>query len=489
MLTVLLCVLISNQAGRATNGAIPTADDIARLLDSTADPCANFYRYVCGSSRRNTSKLDLSDLPGSLQARWLKVKDDISSMLQIRERAGSKVSEKAIIAYQSCMKGDSAHDIDSLKELLTDRGISDWPTKSSNAKEVYDTGNDIDLTELEAFFHYDVVQDKHDKSRHILSVGRASLPVLHGGVLASTDDLTEVPESLVRERAHSYTGGKQTETGNVHISSGSTGTNDSEDEATAQDLTRAETRIVQEYQSYVKAVITSTKSLASVESMELAKEIIHLEAKLARIAEAETGAQRKTAIYTTLRRLNEKYPVISLSVNLLKKHLRKKGTKIPDETKIYIAERAYIEDVFILLRKTSRYKVKNYVGWKIIATLAPFVSPLRPHHEKFMAQYGLHEKRKQDICTESIAATRSAMQPLISQLYVERKFSPEAKDDVLLMTELIQRELVASLRNSIWTSHEARRTALKAVAEMDKMIGYPDCMDDEEHLAELFGNR
>lgn len=335
MLMVLLCVFISNfdQTGRAAHGAIPTEDDIARLLDSTIDPCADFYGYVCGSSRRNTSKLEFFHLPGSLQARWLNVKDDISSILEIPEKAGSKASEKPIIAYQSCMKEDSAHDMDSLKELLTDRGMSDWPSRSSNTEEIYDARNDIDLTELEAFFHYDVVQDKHDKSRHMLS-----------------------------------------------------------------------------------------------------------------LAEAGAGAQRKTAIYTTLRRLNNKYLAVSFSANLLKRNLRKKGIRIEDDTKIYIAEPAYVENVFTLLRKTRRYKVKNYVGWKIIATIAPFVSPLRPHHQKFMAQYGFHEKRKEDICTESVAAKGSALQPLISQLYVERKFSPEAKNDVQLMAQLIQRELVAELR-------------------------------------------
>ncbi|XP_037566733.2 neprilysin-2-like isoform X1 [Dermacentor silvarum] len=386
------------------------------------------------------------------------------------------------------MKEDSAHDMDSLKELLTDRGMSDWPSRSSNTEEIYDARNDIDLTELEAFFHYDVVQDKHDKSRHMLSVGRASLPVLHGGVLASTDDLTEWSDSLVREQAKSHTGGKQAETRNVHVSSGSTAANDTEDDATDQDFTWAETRIVQAYQSYVKAVISTMKSLASVESLEIAKEIIRFETKLARLTEAGAGAQRKTAIYTTLRRLNNKYLSVSFSANLLKRNLRKKGIRIEDDTKIYIAEPAYVENVFTLLRKTRRYKVKNYVGWKIIATIAPFVSPLRPHHQKFMAQYGFQEKRKEDICTESVAAKGSALQPLISQLYVERKFSPEAKNDVQLMTQLIQRELVAELRNSRWTSHEARRTALKAVTEMDKVIGYPDWMDDKAHLAGLFSN-
>lgn len=99
--------------------------------------------------------------------------------------------------------------------------------------------------------------------------------------------------------------------------------------------------------------------------------------------------------------------------------------------------------------------MKNYVGWKIIATIAPFVSMLRPHHKKFTVQYGFHEKREEDICTESVAAKGSALQPLISQLYVERKFSPEAKNDV---------------------------------TEMDKVIGYPDWMDDKAHLAGLFSN-
>ncbi|XP_049270432.1 endothelin-converting enzyme 1 isoform X6 [Rhipicephalus sanguineus] len=158
------------------------------------------------------------------------------------------------------------------------------------------------------------------------------------------------------------------------------------------------------------------------------------------------------------------------------------------DTKIHIAEPAYVENVFALLRRTRRYQVKNYVGWKIIATLAPFVSALRGHHHKFMAQYGFYEKRKQDICMESIAVKASSMRHLVSKIYVERKFSLEAKKNVQLMSELIQRELGTSLSNLRWRTHQARKTALKAVTEMAKLIGYPDWMDNDDTLAGLFSN-
>ncbi|XP_037512828.1 neprilysin-21 isoform X2 [Rhipicephalus sanguineus] len=487
MVVLLLCVLMynSNTVG-AASGAITLNDEgLTRLLDSKVDPCANFYKHVCGTTRRNSSRLELSPFPGSLQARWLEIQEDISSLLEMPDNVGSRSAEKVLMAFKSCMKEDSAHDVDSLKDLLTDYGISDWPARSGGTDEVCDGGDDMSLPELEALFHYDIVQDKHDKSGHMLSVDRASLPVLYGSLLASNKDPDDEVQPLERERApksrenqKERTQGKQEAAGKVFSSNGSNA--GSENEARGQDLRSSERRIVQEYEVYIKAVIKSMNELDSFESTEPAKEIVRFETQLAKFAKADTAPQRRSAIYTSLRRLNKEYPTISLSTYFLEKHLRKKGITLQYDTKIYIAEPAYVENVFALLRRTRRYQVKNYVGWKIIATLAPFVSPLRAHHHKFMAEYGFHEKRKQDICTESIAAKASPMRHLVSKTYVERKFSLEAKKNVQLMSELIQRELGTSLSNLRWRTHQARKTALKAVTEMAKLIGYPDWMDNDD---------
>ncbi|KAL1471698.1 hypothetical protein MTO96_023530 [Rhipicephalus appendiculatus] len=308
-MVLLLCVFIydSNFVDAASDAATLNGEGITRLLNSKADPCANFYQHVC--------------------TRWLEVQKDISSLLEMPDNVGSRHAEKVRIAYNSCMKEDSARDVDSLKDLLSDYGISDWPTRSGSTEEVYEGGDGMTLPELEAFFHYDVVQDKQDKSRRMLSVYRASLPVLYGSVLASNKDPEDgKPQSLERERAPQSrenqgepTEGIQEGARNGLNSSGSNAGN--ENESTGQEFRSSERRVVQEYEVYVKSVVKSMNRLSSIESTELAKEIIRFEAKLAEVARADTGAKRKTAIYTSLRRLNKEYPTISLSTYFLEKDI------------------------------------------------------------------------------------------------------------------------------------------------------------------------
>ncbi|KAL3227551.1 hypothetical protein MRX96_024102 [Rhipicephalus microplus] len=236
----------------------------------------------------------------------------------------------------------------------------------------------------------------------------------------------------------------------------------------------------------LKAVIESLNGLVSNQSKELARGIVSFEAHLAELAKADAEAQRKTAIYTSLRRLNEEYPTISLSTYFLEKHLIKKRITLQYDTKIYIAEPEYVENVFFLLRKAKRYQIKNYVGWRIIATLAPFVIQLREHHQKFMDQYGFHEKKKQDICVESVAAKASPMRHLLSKMYVERKFSLEAKKNVQMMSEQIERALLTFLSEVKVEDPQSPTNDPKS--EMTKLIGYPDWMDDEDAMEERFSN-
>ncbi|KAL3222235.1 hypothetical protein MRX96_050041 [Rhipicephalus microplus] len=173
MHVIVFCVFVYNSlVNPASDAATLNDEGISRLLNLKTDPCTNLYQQVCGNSRRNASKLELSPLPGSLQARWLEVQKDISSLLEMPHNVGSTSAKKVRIAYNACMKEDSANDVESLKNLLSDYGISDWPAISGSDEDVYEGGYDMSLPELEAFFHYDVVQDKQDKSKHMLSVIR-----------------------------------------------------------------------------------------------------------------------------------------------------------------------------------------------------------------------------------------------------------------------------------------------------------------------------
>ncbi|XP_075743782.1 uncharacterized protein LOC142802695 [Rhipicephalus microplus] len=94
-------LLIARKASQRTR---TTDEGISRLLNLKTDPCTNLYQKVCGNSRRNVSRLELSPLPGSLQARWLEIQKDISSLLEMPHNVGSTSAKKVRIAYNACMK-------------------------------------------------------------------------------------------------------------------------------------------------------------------------------------------------------------------------------------------------------------------------------------------------------------------------------------------------------------------------------------------------
>jgi len=70
----------------------------------------------------------------------------------------------------------------------------------------------------------------------------------------------------------------------------------------------------------------------------------------------------------------------------------------------------------------------------------------------------------------------------LGQVYVEKYFSPEAKQQVLEIVQGIQKAMDADIHSLPWMSEETKRRALEKLQSMANKIGYPDKWRDYRQL-------
>ena len=126
---------------------------------------------------------------------------------------------------------------------------------------------------------------------------------------------------------------------------------------------------------------------------------------------------------------------------------------------------------------------KAYLRWHVILECSPYLgTALELEHFHF---YGTVLNGTREMEPRWQRATRQTDQYLgeaLGQLYVARRFSPEAKKRALGMVANIQQTFRSRLEHVDWMSPETRAKALQKFAAFRVKIGYPDKWIDYSRL-------
>jgi putative endopeptidase len=87
-----------------------------------------------------------------------------------------------------------------------------------------------------------------------------------------------------------------------------------------------------------------------------------------------------------------------------------------------------------------------------------------------------------------VDATDEQLGEALGEAYVEREFSPEAKQRVLAMTREIEKAMEADIKTLDWMSEKTKARALEKLASVVYTIGYPDKWLDYSKLEIVRGD-
>ena len=148
----------------------------------------------------------------------------------------------------------------------------------------------------------------------------------------------------------------------------------------------------------------------------------------------------------------------------------------------------YLRALGEVLRKTDMRLIYNYLMWRVVMDLVPF---LPPPYQVPRAQFRrvllgvLADRNRWSQCVEW---TNKKMGMAVGSLFVKNHFNHESKIVALEMIHGIRESFNELLMENHWMDDATRRVAKDKADSMNERIGYPDYLENATELAMEYGN-
>lgn len=156
---------------------------------------------------------------------------------------------------------------------------------------------------------------------------------------------------------------------------------------------------------------------------------------------------------------------------------------MPKSDYIIVGQPAFFKEVNAMLKDISLDDWKTYLRWQLIHATAPLLNSAlvnEDFHFNSAVIRGTKELRPR--WKRILSDTDQRLGEALGQLYVEKAFTPEAKQRAKVMIS----DLMAALRQRLteleWISEDTRKQAIRKLDAINVKIGYPDKWRDYSTL-------
>lgn len=165
------------------------------------------------------------------------------------------------------------------------------------------------------------------------------------------------------------------------------------------------------------------------------------------------------------------------------------GVGAPSFTSLDATDPGFFKGLEAALKSVPLADWKAYLRWTVLhglVSVAPkaFVDEDFAFFEKRLGGQAEIKARWK----RCVAATDEQLGEALGQAYVEREFSPEAKQRVLVMMRQIAKAMEARIKTLDWMSEKTKARALEKLANVAYKVGYPDKWLDYSKLEIVRGD-
>ena len=208
-----------------------------------------------------------------------------------------------------------------------------------------------------------------------------------------------------------------------------------------------------------------------------AQKVMDIEMKLARASMSNVEQRNPHAIYhvMTLVQLGKATPNFSW-----RDYFAAVGH--PEITSINLAMPRFFRTMGMDLRGIPLSNWKTYLRWQLVDAFAPYLSQPFVDENFRMTTVLTGAKELLPRWQRVVGAEDNALGFAVGKMYVEKKFPPSSKAQVLDILHGIRAALKDDLETIPWMSPKTRAAAIKKLDLMQERIGYPDKWRDYSKL-------
>ncbi len=440
---VLASALFAQQASTATPAvSAPSAFSLVpgidkTLMDTTADPCVDFYRYACGNWARLhpiPNDAPYSDQFYNMEQYNRQVLRGILEKASVDNPARDSNTQKIGDYFASCMD-DIAIEKKGMSPLQPELDRISALTGKEQLPELL---AHYQLINVNAFFGFGSQQDFKDATRRIAELAQGGL-------------------GLPEKDYYFRTGDKDQE---------------------------IRTQYVQHVANTLKLLGSSEKQAAAD-----AAAIMKLETALANVSLDVTSQRDPQNVYHMMpsRDLQALVPTLNWE-----RFYRASGS--PAFAELNVAEPDFFKGMNQVISEMDLPTIKAYLRWQLVESLAGSILPKALDDEKFdfnqRKLVGTPEQQKR--WKRCVRSADEALGEALGKAYVEQQFPAASKEKSLQMIHDIETAMDRDIDSLDWMSTATKARAKEKLHMIANKVGYPNKWRDYSKLEivrdDAFGN-
>jgi putative endopeptidase len=229
--------------------------------------------------------------------------------------------------------------------------------------------------------------------------------------------------------------------------------------------------------AYKKHIAESAKLFGIIDT-NFASDVFAIEYELAMHSMTRTERRNQEKQYNkfSFAELNSRYPNLKFDLYF-------KTNQINSPDSIIVSQPDFFAHLNHLVDSLNLSQLKQYVLWNAFNTSMGYLGS--SYERKNFEFYGTilsGAKEQKPLWKRGISAANNIVGELLGQLFVEKVFTADSKQQVNAMVDLIVEAFKVRINQLEWMSAETKKMALVKLNSFNRKFGYPDVWTDYKNL-------